>query len=477
MRKAEKRQAEDFLELLAQVHDQIIKAIAKNNIDVAQNLLVDCQEGAIALGNLLERTEKKLTVDENTDAISALEEYCEQIYQIHKKLDNYKDIPKALNGGMDFRGNFGEKIAVLEKNWSKRLRQLYILIKNSVGRIKVQREVVFLPYKASMWDSLESVWRAADEDPDCDAYVIPIPYFERNPDGSFRKGHYEGGQYPEYVPVVWYEDYDFESRQPDMIFIHNPYDDANYVTSVHPFFYSGNLKRFTQQLVYIPYFILGETDPKNKQVVENMKHFCILPGVINADRVIVQSEKMRQVYINVMTETLEEQGMGRKYWEKRILGFGSPKIDKVMSTRLEDLKVPEEWGRIIQKQDGNRKTVIFYNTSVGTLLKHGQKMLEKMRIVFRIFKENQDEIALLWRPHPLIRATIESMRPQLWAGYWEIVEQYREEGWGIYDDTADIDRAILISDAYYGSYSSVVQMCVEAGKKILIESIELREAT
>ena len=32
-----------------------------------------------------------------------------------------------------------------------------------------------------MWDSLESVWQAADADPDCDAYVVPIPYYDTPP--------------------------------------------------------------------------------------------------------------------------------------------------------------------------------------------------------------------------------------------------------------------------------------------------------
>ena len=94
----------------------------------------------------------------------------------------------------------------------------HIRIANSIAHdVEVCREVVFLPYKASMWDSLESVWKAADEDPGCDAYVIPIPYYDKNPDGSFRELHYEGGEYPKDVPVVWYEDYDFEKRRPDMM--------------------------------------------------------------------------------------------------------------------------------------------------------------------------------------------------------------------------------------------------------------------
>ena len=78
-----------------------------------------------------------------------------------------------------------------------------------------------------MWDSLESVWKAADADPECEAYVIPIPYYDKNPDGTFRDFHYEGDLYPDYVPVTDYKNYDFESHRPDAIFIHNPYDEAN----------------------------------------------------------------------------------------------------------------------------------------------------------------------------------------------------------------------------------------------------------
>lgn len=39
-------------------------------------------------------------------------------------------------------------------------------------------KVVFMPYKASMWDSLESIWMAADKDERCEALVVPITYYE-----------------------------------------------------------------------------------------------------------------------------------------------------------------------------------------------------------------------------------------------------------------------------------------------------------
>ncbi len=248
------------------------------------------------------------------------------------------------------------------------------------------------------------------------------------------------------------------------------------MTSVHPYFYSKNLKNFTDKLVYIPYFILREIEPDDQAAIDGMKHFCFTPGTIYADQVIVQSENMRQIYINEYMKAAKEMGLpgehvDRKFLEKKFLGTGSPKIDKVLHTKKEDLDIPAEWLKVIEKPDGNWKKIIFYNTSVSALLQYNEKMLTKMESVFGIFKENQDEVALLWRPHPLIRATIESMRPQLWEAYKEIRDRYIEEGWGIYDDSADLDRAVVVSDAYYGDGSSVVHLYRKTEKPILIQEV------
>lgn len=410
-------------------------------------LLADCQDTAILMG-----TEIEEVYGEGTDSVARLEEYCESLYEmtlVVKHPIKRKEMQKAL---------------------ANHLRKIRRAISDEVPD---RLEVVFLPYKASMWDSLESVWMAADEDEECDAYVIPIPYYDKNPDGSFKEIHYEGDEYPDYVPITHYKDYDFTKRHPDIIFIHNPYDDYNYVTSVEPFFYTKNLKNFTNKLVYIPYFVLGEPDPDDPDVGKNIEHFITAPGVLHADQVIVQSENMRKVYVDVLTEYTKEQGFTRKFWEDRILGLGSPKMDKVLRTRKENVKVPEEWRHIIEKESGEWKKIILYNNSVTALLQNDEKMIRKMKDVFRIFKENREEVALLWRPHPLIKATIESMRPLLWIEYQKLVEWYRKEGWGIYDDTADLDRAIALCDAYYGDHSSLVQLCQEAGKPVMIQDVEV----
>ena len=447
MTRAQKKQAEDFTKLLGRAHDGIKKTIERKNIEAALDLLSQCQECAIQLGEIIEKVE-----GEDFVTIPMIEDYCELAYQI------YEDV--------------SQNNPVNVSQVCKALRRSLIKMENSVKHdIPERMEAVFLPYKASMWDSLESVWKAADEDPNCDAYVVPIPYYDKNIDGSFREVHYEGDLYPEYVPVMSYKEYDFEKRRPDMIYIHNPYDDCNYVTSVLPEFYSKNLKQYTDKLVYIPYFVLGEIDPENEEAVKGIAHFCTVPGVFNADVVIVQSENMRKAYIEALTDAAGENT--RSHWEKKILGLGSPKLDKVAKTSEEEYTLPERWRQILEKPDGSRKKVILYNTSVTALLQEGEKMLQKMQSVFDIFKENIEDVALLWRPHPLIKATIESMRPQLWLQYVQLEEQYKAEGWGIYDDSAELNRAIALCDAYYGDGSSLVQLCQKAGKPIMIQNVEI----
>lgn len=453
MRKFQKEQAQNFISLLEQAHEEIKNGIENQQKDPVLVTLADCQDGAIALGNLIESME-----GEGVPTISYLEKYCETVYQI------YQDIIEGESTAAD----------KIEKMLRKSLLQVENSLKND---IKVRKEVVFFPYKASMWDSLESVYLAAKEDPDCDAYCVPIPYYDKNPDGSLKEMHYEGSEYPTDIEVTDWQTYSFEERKPDVIYIHNPYDEFNHVTSVHPRFYASNLCKYTDELVYIPYFVLPEVDPNNQSQVDGMKHFCYLPGTVYADKVILQSENMAQIYINEYAKVLEEQGekADKKALKSKFLGLGSPKFDKVRNAKREDLDIPDAWLKVIEKPDGSHKKVILYNTSINGLLQHDEKMLEKMENVFTIFKENRDKVALLWRPHPLIQATIESMRPQLWKEYKKMVEQYRVEGWGIYDDSADLDRAIALSDAYYGDPSSVVQLCQEKKMPIMIQNVDVRE--
>ena len=65
---------------------------------------------------------------------------------------------------------------------------------------------------------------------------------------------FKGDSLPTGVPVVRWEDYRLEEERPDIIFIHNPYDDGNNLTSV-PLYLPYRLIQpsFAHRRIYIPY--------------------------------------------------------------------------------------------------------------------------------------------------------------------------------------------------------------------------------
>lgn len=321
--------------------------------------------------------------------------------------------------------------------------------KNQEQQGKRKKLLVFLPVDASMWDSLDSVWRAAAADSEhCRTLVIPLPFSDRNPDYSETVWQCDAADYPDDVPVEDWHDYPMErlmAMHPDVIFINIPYDDCNYVYSVDAQYYSRNLKYCTDNLVYIPYFVMGDTIPVN---------FCQVPAVIHADHVIVQDENIKRQY--------EQNYPDGEPPEGKFLALGSPKFDHVLRAR-EEFTLPEAWQRIIK----GRK-VILYNTSVTSALTNTAYVCRKLRSVLAYFK-NRKDIAFWWRPHPFMEATLRSMRPSILQEYIAIRKQYQEEAWGIYDDTSDLDRAIVCSDAYYGDPSSVVWLYRATGKAVMIE--------
>lgn len=453
MRKAQKQQTLDFIKSMYQAHEEIQNVLNQGKIESVQNMLSECQEFAVALGETIEQAEGVGHI-----TVTYIEDYCETLFYIYQ----------GVAGG-----------EIRENKVSKLLQKKLLRIENSIKNdINVRKEVAFFPYKASMWDSLESIYLAAKSDPDCDAYCVPIPYYDRDSAGGFGTMHYEGGEYPKNIEVIDWRAYNFEERRPDEIYIHNPYDDMNLVTSVHPRFYARNLKQYTEKLVYVPYFVLGEIDPDNQEGVGQMKHFCYLPGVFYADKVIVESENVRKVYIEEYIRAAKVNGLGgahldRDYLEQKILGIGSPKYDRVLNVRKEDIEIPEAWRRIIEKPDGSSKKVILYNTGVAALLHYNEKWVEKIEQVLKVFKEYRDDAALLWRPHPLIETTMKTMRPLVIQEYERMKTQYLEEGWGIYDDTADVDRAIVLSDAYYGDWGSMVHLYLKTEKPIMIQNMEI----
>ena len=423
MRKTQKEEILDILNSLQEAHEEIKEALVRQDYIFVQDMLAECQTTAASLGEIIEKLE-----GEGHISVLYLEEYCEVLFCVYEDINS---------------GNISENKA------HKMLRKQLIKIENSVKNdIAVRREIVFFPYKASMWDSLESIYLAAKTDPDCDAYCVPIPYYTLNSDRSLGQMHYEGNGYPENIEITDWQEYNFEERKPDVIYIHNPYDNYNLVTSVHPRFYSSNLKKYTDTLVYVPYYVTSGG---------MMEAQGMLPSCLYADYIVIQSPKFREYFDEIIPD-------------EKFLPFGSPKVDRVIRKCQNPPVPPKEWQ---EKMAG--KKVYFYNTSISEMLADTENFLKKMHYVFKCF-EGRDDVCILWRPHPLLEDTFHSMRPQYWQEYENLQKQYLDKEIGILDTSADIEDSIALSDAYIGdARTSVTALFGVAGKPIFILDNRIRK--
>lgn len=449
---------------------EIQEELQRNRQQALQSL-ADSQQLAIDLGNLIGECK-----GEEHITIKYLEAYCEQLYHVYQQIVNGAGLENVIPE-VQQEAEAGSILAGIQQ-LAEAVRQ----ISQSIEKDILQRkEVVFLPYKASYWAGMASVYQAAIEDPDCDVYVIPMPYFYKDYDGALIDMQYEAEQFPEDVEIIKYDAFDFALHRPDMIFIQNPSDQYDDVLSVHSFFYSTNLKQYTDKLIYIPWFRLEEFTKENYREYANMQYYCTRPGVLHSDMTIVQSEQMRQLYIEKLTEFAGEET--RAIWEKKILGLGSPLedsqslglrlalADKKAFAELYGTQIPEEWKTMLQKSDGSNKKVILYYTSISSFCQYGQRMLEKMQSVFQTFQEHKDEVVMLWRADSLIEVVLKQTQPKLWEAYQNIQRQFVTENWGIYDDSADANRAVVLCDGYYGDASSIAHMCRQAEKPVMLQVV------
>lgn len=423
MRISKKKELINCIDTLKKGNSEVLKIDSGSCMD----FLTQCQEMAIMVGTEIDRIE-----GEGVVTVSYLEQYCEEIYQ------------------MSVATHRGELIQE-----QKRVHRLLLQIKESIQSDipDSPAEIVFLPYKASMWDALDSVYRAATQEKKCNVTVMPIPYYNINLKGEILSVEYEGNLFPADISITDFRKVNLEQLHPDIIFIHNPYDEWNKVTQVPNEFFSSTLIHQTEHLIYIPYFVT--TGEKIKD------DYCYLPAVRNAWRTFVQSDAVRNCYIKNGADSY------------KIVAMGSPKFDMVIQKQKNLPTMPEEWNKAL-----NGRKVFLLNTHLNPIINNAKETMDRLQKIFLLFKE-RDDVALLWRPHPLSIQTAKSMNPEMLNQYLQLVHEFKNLPNGIYDDTTDVHRAIALSDAYIGDWSSLVSLYGITGKPIYImdvrENINIKE--
>ena len=416
MYRNEKRMLLSLCDTMQEAHQEIFNSESTNEV---KDLCSSCQEAAIRIGESLENEGEGLYSEE----VNRLEQYCEAVYSLSERNDiNEDDI-------------FG-------------LDKIVENVIDSIICIHTRLKVAFFPYKADMWDSLESFYLAAKEDPETEAYLVPIPYFEFDQEKNTWESRYDFERFPVSEDPVPFDRFNHRDGSVDIAYVHNPYDNRNYVTSIHPDYYSSELKKHVAKLVYAPYFVTAG------YMADGMLN---LPVYENMDYAVFQSENTKKCC------------EGTYYYDK-ILPFGSSKFDMIIRKSRMEMKLPDGWEDVIR----GRKTLML-NSSINDLLGWNMAALEKLEYVFGMF-EKDGRIALIWRPHPLYEATLRSMRPELVEKYECLKKRFAESGIGVFDTTPDISDTVAIADGYIGSgASSVINLFGAAGKPAFLFNNMIRQ--
>lgn len=316
--------------------------------------------------------------------------------------------------------------------------------------------VLFLPYKYSMWDSFESIFEAAKEDENCETYVMPIPYYDKDQEGNLTEIHDESGSYPDDVGIISWQDNQVDEIDPDVIFIHNPYDGNNLVTSIHPKYYTNKLVRKDRVVIYVPYYVSYTDDEGISVFMGGAEYYT--------DYVIVQSEwykekfELEMIKYNILND-------GNKF-----IVLENPKYDKIRSLNKYEYPLKDDWKEKLFDESGKQKFTVLLDTTFEVLIKGRVKTLKKVEEVIGFF-EKQKDFALIWRPHPLIKPTLRNMCPELIPTYVKLVDRCKKLENCIFDDTNDMHTAMVWSDAFMGKYGSMIELYRVAKKPTIMLEI------
>ena len=299
------------VESFCSAQKELMKAIENREFPRCLSKLATMQEEAITFGNAIEQ--KK---GEGTKSVSVIEEYCEALFELYQSISE-----------QGARGDFS-KVSVLFGVGALQKEMKTILTSLENLRVAVQKDfkkqVIFLPHSAKHFESLRPLVDAMLEEEELECKIIPIPYYDKCGDGRLKEIHYEGEDFPKGYEIVDYNCYDFSVELPDCIVINSPYDEFNPVWTVDSAFYSKELKKYSNKLIYIPWFVTDEIDPKNEEdgkAFTNMEYYVTVPGLFHSDFTIVQSEGMKKAYLAKIEEFAGKDI--KKKMEKKISGAGS----------------------------------------------------------------------------------------------------------------------------------------------------------
>lgn len=333
---------------------------------------------------------------------------------------------------------------ILEKTL---LQDELLLLINQIKEDTVSKPtIVFLPYKFSMWDSLEPVYRKFEKSGEFNVKIIPIPYYDltRNElvliDESEK--YLKSG-----VEINHYSQIDLNDVSPEIIFVHNIYDSNNLLTQVPSEFHTKSLSDTGAKIVYIPYYLSSFVPFSDKKSF----YPYALPSIKYVDDFIVLNDYEKNI------------GIKEGITEGKITALGSPKIDYILNQK-------KIYSDVIKGNTNEENEInILLDTECMYFANDPIKALISLIDCLNIPKYSSN-CNVVWREHPYTKSSILKFQPNFVHVYENLINDIKR---GKYP-RVEIDKnnsyinALLESDVYVGQNHSLLNLSINLNKKIVL---------
>lgn len=88
--------------------------------------------------------------------------------------------------------------------------------------------------------------------------------------------------------------------------------------------------------------------------------------------------------------------------------------------------------------------------------------------MLRTFYEHCDDVALVWIMDETFYDNSAFIEEAVRDEYEKIISVYRQQGWGIYDNSGAEKLCVDLCDAYYGDAGRIAHACRSQGKPVMI---------
>jgi len=429
---------EEMLNRTSVDNSNSLKTISSECLETLSTLLDtysfnDAQTLAVDLGTLTEQVKG----EDNPSCIkvvNALQDFCDALWQEFQQYEAGK-----LKGELTLSRQALDTV--------RRVLQEEILDR---------REVLFLPIGYKEWDALRVI---ADEEmnDNTDILIVPLPLMRKDLYGNVLMSeedietsmHRE--QYPDTYRYEDYKTYDIMLHLPDEVYIQNAYDDTNPYLTVPREYYSSNLRKYTNRLVYVP---IGKVDEFTKDDWNdwyNLKHQLTTPAGVYADEIYVQSDNMKKVYTDKLTEWAGKSTYD--FWDNKLKICNEPKEQIVIGTGGYN-RLNEEEGK--ESMSKSRKKLL-YCIGANELYESKDKLVDIINGRLDIINESDNSLSMSLAIYPGDRNQWGNIDTNLAEDFFKLVDDMKSNGVELIDvATCDLVEVAKEHDAYYGSPSPLV---------------------